>query len=255
MRSFDYVVAGGGLQAGLLVLAIRAHQPSASIALVERRATLGGNHTWCFHHQDVPESARSWLAPLVEWQWDGYSVHFPGQESELDEPYAGVSSKRLHDVVAASFEAHIDSELFLSTDVASVAADRVVLADGGTLLGRAVIDARGMARPEDGERRASSTMRAGYQKFVGQEVRLSAPHGLGRPILMDATVDQTRRSLCGCRMKIVDDCNQIVSSQRIDRALKKADRDARSSLETTAHLNKLVGEFQLTGHSDARRWG
>ena len=30
----------------------------------------------------------------------------------------------------------------------------------------------------------------GWQKFVGREVRLAAPHGLERPIVMDACVDQ-----------------------------------------------------------------
>jgi lycopene beta-cyclase len=45
-----------------------------------------------------------------------------------------------------------------------------------------VIDARGPG--------AEATDRSGYQKFVGLELGLDQPHGLDRPILMDATVEQ-----------------------------------------------------------------
>ena len=45
-----------------------------------------------------------------------------------------------------------------------------------------MLDGRG-ARP-------SSAFRVGWQKFLGQEIRLTAPHGLNHPILMDATVQQ-----------------------------------------------------------------
>jgi lycopene beta-cyclase len=51
-----------------------------------------------------------------------------------------------------------------------------------TLHGTTVIDARG---PEHGAPSA-----CGWQKFLGQELQLAAPHGLERPILMDATVAQ-----------------------------------------------------------------
>ncbi len=54
----DYALVGGGLQNGLLALALRAARPAARLALVERGATLGGNHTWCFHAGDLP-AARS----------------------------------------------------------------------------------------------------------------------------------------------------------------------------------------------------
>ena len=46
-----------------------------------------------------------------------------------------------------------------------------------------VVDARGASRRPGGG--------TGFQKFVGQEVQLAAPHGLTKPVLMDATVDQS----------------------------------------------------------------
>jgi lycopene beta-cyclase len=46
-----------------------------------------------------------------------------------------------------------------------------------------VVDARGPARLD--------ALELGWQTFVGREYRLAAPHGLDRPIVMDARVDQT----------------------------------------------------------------
>jgi lycopene beta-cyclase len=45
-----------------------------------------------------------------------------------------------------------------------------------------VIDGRGARRNEH--------MAIAYQTFVGQEVQLSAPHGLHAPLIMDARVTQ-----------------------------------------------------------------
>jgi lycopene beta-cyclase len=62
-----------------------------------------------------------------------------------------------------------------------VGAREVRLADGRRLAASLVVDARGPGGPERG---------AGYQKFVGHELELARPHGLTRPIVMDAEVPQ-----------------------------------------------------------------
>jgi lycopene beta-cyclase len=69
------------------------------------------------------------------------------------------------------------------TPVRSFDATSVTIGDRRIEAG-AVIDGRGFhsGRPLDAS--------WGYQKFVGLDVRLAAPHGLTRPILMDATVEQ-----------------------------------------------------------------
>ncbi len=73
---FDYLLVGGGLQNGLLALALRPRsRPRAS--LVERGAALGGNHTWSFHDDDLPPDARAWVAPLVAHRWSAHEVAFP----------------------------------------------------------------------------------------------------------------------------------------------------------------------------------
>ncbi len=184
-RDLDYALVGGGLQNGLIALALRAHQPSARVGVIERGAAIGGNHTWCFHAGDLdPERAR-WIDPVVVTRWPGYDVAFPAHSRRLDSPYACVTSTRLAEVVTASL-AVPGSELRLHTTAVEVGANRVVVRDAsGTteeIRAKVVIDARG---PE-----ASQPSACGWQKFVGQEVILDRPHGLDRPMLMDATVPQ-----------------------------------------------------------------
>ncbi|HEY5949014.1 MAG TPA: lycopene cyclase family protein, partial [Kofleriaceae bacterium] len=67
----DYALVGGGLQNGLIAVAIREHQPDARIVMIERGAAPGGNHTWCFHAGDAPAGARAWIDPLVTVRWPG----------------------------------------------------------------------------------------------------------------------------------------------------------------------------------------
>ena len=70
----------------------------------------------------------------------------------------------------------------LGVEALDVRADAVKLVDGRRLSAPLVIDARGPRR--------SSHLALGWQKFLGLEVRLAAPHGLTRPVVMDASVPQ-----------------------------------------------------------------
>jgi lycopene beta-cyclase len=180
----DYVLVGGGLQNGLIALALRAHQPAASILMVERGEAPGGNHTWCFHAGDVA-AEMAWLAPVVAVTWDGYDVSFPAYRRTLASPYSCVTSHRFADEVRAAL-ARPGCELRTHTTAVSVGADHVLVRarDGAVseIKARMVIDARGPDRAD--------VQAGGWQKFLGQELELAAPHGLARPILMDATVEQ-----------------------------------------------------------------
>ena len=182
IQSVDYALVGGGLQSALLVLALRAHQPDASIALFERADHLGGNHTWCFHSGDVSAAARKWIEPLVSHDWPGYEVSFPGFTRAIDDRYSCILPERLEESVGAAL-ADSSCLLLKNAEVTRLTPTRVDLADGRSVDAHLVIDARGPgALPKDG---------AGFQKFVGRELELEQPHGLERPVLMDATVDQT----------------------------------------------------------------
>ncbi len=179
---FDLVLVGGGLQNTLIALARADADPTARIALVERESRLGGNHTWCFHASDVMEEARAFVDALIEYRWDGYDIAFPSYTREIRSRYAGLSSAHLHRVAIERLARRPDCAIVLGTEATEVTAARVVLPDGRTLRGRLVVDARGPVQP------LAST--AGYQKFVGQELQTVRPHGLVRPIVMDACVPQ-----------------------------------------------------------------
>jgi lycopene beta-cyclase len=180
----DYALVGGGLQNGLIALALRTVRPGARIAMIERDAAPGGNHTWCFHAGDLDAARAAWVEPLVVARWPGYDVAFPAHARRLASPYACVTSERLAAAVSRALDAP-GSQLIAGATAVEVAADRVVFeADGrrGELAARVVIDARGPgAAPHTG---------CGWQTFLGQELVLQAPHGLDLPIVMDVTVPQ-----------------------------------------------------------------
>ena len=184
MTEFDYVLVGGGLQNGLIAGALRMRQPESRIALVERAGALGGNHTWCFHEADVAPDSRDWLEPLVVHAWPGYRVVFPNLQRTIDGRYSAVTSERLDEVASAAVRGGPGSKLFLNTEVSEVGTHVVTLSSGGRLEGRVVVDSRGPPPP-------SGRATAGYQKFLGLELELARPHHLDRPVLMDATVDQS----------------------------------------------------------------
>lgn len=182
--SFDYILVGGGLATSLIALALFEARPGARVALVEQGSTLGGNHLWCFHSGDVSASC-GFVSPLVVHRWPSYEVRFPNFERTLDEPYAAVTSERLHTFVTQAFawrEAS-GSHVFLGERALSATATSVALASGRTLTADLVIESRGP------EAYPSATGTA-YQKFVGLELQLRATSPLRAPILMDAQVPQ-----------------------------------------------------------------
>jgi lycopene beta-cyclase len=183
MSAFDVVLVGGGLQSGLIVLAALARQPGLRVAVVEAGARLGGNHTWCFHPRDVPAAARAWMDPLVAHRWSGYDVRFPRLSRTLEGPYCAITSGRFAEVVGAAIAARRGCAAFLGRAATHVGAHEVRLEGGTSLAAPLVVDARGPTV----ERGARGH---GYQKFLGVELELDRPHGVERPVLMDAAVPQ-----------------------------------------------------------------
>lgn len=175
---YDLILVGGGLANGLIAWRLAELRPALRLLLLERGPVLGGNHTWSFHQHDLTAQQHAWLAPLVSHRWPGYQVRFPERQRILHGGYASIAS--------AHFDARLRTRLVgrvqLGDEVRSLSPQRVELADGGSLSAHAVIDGRGP--------RPSPHLALGYQKFLGREVRLTAPHGLDLPVLMDAGVAQ-----------------------------------------------------------------
>lgn len=182
--AFDILLVGGGLQNGLIALALRKRQPGLRLCVIERDGRLGGNHTWCFHDGDVSEDDSELICDLVVHSWPEYRVRFPRHERDLATPYAMITSERLHEVVSRAVAAGDGCVLETDVSAVSVTGSQVELADGRILRGRIVIDARGPDRLEP------PVGKVGYQKFVGLEVCTQGAHGVSRPLLMDAQVEQ-----------------------------------------------------------------
>lgn len=180
--NFRLVLVGGGLQNALIALALLRKDPGASLVLLERDARLGGNHTWSFHLSDLEPDVVPLLEPLLVRRWPGHTVAFPGFTRSLGTPYASTDSSRLHQVVSDAFGSATHAELRRETPVRSVGRNEIMTAAGERLEAIRVVDSRGPA---------AGPGRAGYQKFLGQEVRLTTPWSDALPCLMDARLPQT----------------------------------------------------------------
>jgi len=175
---YDLILVGGGLANGLIAMRLLAVRPALRILVLEQGAQIGGNHTWSFHDSDLSAAQNDWIAPLVSHRWSHYDVVFPQLARTLHSGYASIESRDFARLVAPL----LGDALRTGVQVTLLSPTTVTLADGTTLHARAVIDGRGM--------RASSHLALGYQTFLGQEVRLAAPHGLTGPTIMDASVAQ-----------------------------------------------------------------
>lgn len=175
----DVAIVGAGLAGGLIALALKAKHPALDVRLIDSAQTVGGNHVWSFFGSDVAKADRWIVAPLVVHAWPRYDVRFPAHGRTIEATYHSIESERLDQEVRRVLPAQA---LMLGRKVLAASATAVVLADGDRIEARGVIDARG---PGD-----LSLLDLGWQKFVGRELVLSAPHESPVPIVMDATVPQ-----------------------------------------------------------------
>lgn len=176
----DIAILGGGLAGGLIALALRRADPALSVVLVEAGERLGGNHRWSWFESDLTPDGRALLARFRKIHWPvGYDVHFPEHSRRLESTYVSLSS--------VDFDAALRRELAQSTihtnrEIVDVDARGCTLAGGGRIEARCVIDARGYI--------PSDAFEGGWQVFMGRHLRTEHPHGVDRPIVMDAKVRQ-----------------------------------------------------------------
>lgn len=176
----DLAIVGAGLAGSLIALALRGRRPELRILLIEEAAHAGGNHLWSCFPGDVAPDDRWLIEPLIVHGWGGHEVRFPDHARTLEAGYASLTSERLDAVLRQTLPA---SSLMFGRAVTSLTPTSVTLRDGSAIKARSVIDARG---PGD-----MSMLDLGYQKFAGLGWQCTEPHGLSRPIIMDATVDQS----------------------------------------------------------------
>jgi len=179
IRRCDVAILGGGLSGCLIATALAKKRPELDVLVIEEQDQLGGNHIWSFFGSDVSQSHRWLVAPLICHGWRGYDVKFPAHNRSLDETYYSIFSERLDEHVRSVLPADA-----VITNVRALAASQnnVVLDNAMRIEAGGVIDARGGGNIKH--------LNCGWQKFMGQMLHLSEPHGLTRPVIMDATVEQ-----------------------------------------------------------------
>ena len=178
-RRADVAIVGGGLSGGLIALALRKARPELSVTLLEAGEMLGGNHRWSWFNTDLDGAGHELMAPFRKTEWRGYDVFFPKHSRSLDASYYSLASP--------DFDAGLRRELAQDTirtgrEVAHCTPDSVTLTDAEVIPARAVIDCRGFG--------AAHHLRGGWQVFMGRHMRTSKPHGISRPVIMDACVEQ-----------------------------------------------------------------
>lgn len=176
---YDLIILGGGLAGGLAALAMKRERPEIRIALVEAGPSFGGNHVWSFFDSDIEATDKALVEPLIVHRWDRYEVRFPAHRRQIDEPYRSIESEALDREVRAT----LGEDALAGIRAVDAGPDEVLLADGRTLTAGAVLDCRGFTAMPDG-------LRCGWQKFCGQLLDIPAGHGIDRPIVMDACIDQ-----------------------------------------------------------------
>lgn len=180
-RDCDIAIVGGGLSGGLIALALAKYRPELSVLLVEAGEELGGNHRWSWFSTDLAGAAEALMAPFRKTEWQGgYEVHFPAHQRVLDADYRSLASPDF----AATLRREMPQETILTRRrVTALDGAGLSLEDGTRLAARTVIDCRGFV--------ANGHLAGGWQVFMGRHLRTPSPHGVKRPLIMDATVDQT----------------------------------------------------------------
>lgn len=174
----DLILVGGGLANGLLAWRLLQTRPDVAFVLLEAGPTIGGNHTWSFHGSDVTKKQLDWLWVLASKSWPAHDVIFKTGDRRIGGGYHSIRSEAFH----WKLMEQLKDRVRLKTKVTAQTATSVTLSTGETLEAKAVIDARGFS--------SAPSWPCGYQKFLGMDVELDAPHGLEVPLLMDGRVEQ-----------------------------------------------------------------
>ena len=173
------IIAGGGLAGCLSALALSRRRPDIALVLVEQGDRFGGNHIWSFFDSDVTDKSRWVLDGIDAVRWSDHDVRFPKRRRTIPIGYNSIRSSSLD---AAVRKALRPDQYKLGRAVISVSATSITLDGGDRIDADGVIDARGVG--------AMKGIELGWQKFVGRVYRYRSAHGLTRPVIMDAMVEQ-----------------------------------------------------------------
>ena len=179
--SENMVILGAGLSGLLTAWRCLELNPKLKVTLIDANSEIAGDHTWSFNLNDIDTELQKWVRPFIAHQWEAYDVKFPTRQRTLNITYCTGNSETLKSCVRPLIDSGRLS-LKLNSRVQDINEDTVFLEGGEEIQSALILDARGFEpNPE---------RYLGYQKFVGHVIRTEQPHGVERPIIMDATVPQ-----------------------------------------------------------------
>lgn len=191
----DVIIVGGGLAGGLAALRLSQLHPDKKVLLLERGASLGGNHTWSFHESDListepadgdtSKEKKIWIQPLISKTWESHDVHFPKLKRTDETRYHSIRSEKFHQALVQQ----LGRGVRLGCDVRRITDNEIETVDGEILRAPLVIDASGIV-PSQQTNRTFAGAACGWTKLIGFDLKLKKPHGLKNPLLVDATVPQ-----------------------------------------------------------------
>jgi len=179
MTRIDILIVGGGLAGGLCAAALKRACPGIRLLLLEQGASFGGKHRWSWFDSDLSPAGHDLLADLRKNHWPDYEVRFPGRQRIIATRYNSIASHDFDIWLRARLD---EREYRLSCQAITLDPGGIILGTGERIEAGLVLDARGPAQ-KDG-------LELGWQKFAGFEFALPG-HGVTRPIVMDACVEQS----------------------------------------------------------------
>ena len=232
------VILGAGLSGLLTAWRCLELNPKLKITLIDANSEIAGDHTWSFNLNDIDTELQKWVRPFIAHQWDAYDVKFPTRQRTLNITYCTGNSETLKSCVRPLIDSGRLS-LKLNSRVQDIGEDIVFLEGGEEIHSALILDARGFEpNPE---------RYLGYQKFVGHVIRTEQPHGVERPIIMDATVPQ----LGGYRFVY---CLPYSDTELLVEDTYYADGADMKSQEVDARIRDYIeSQLNITSYEVARR--
>lgn len=178
-RREGVLIAGGGVAGCLAALALAKLRPDVPLLIVEEQERFGGDRYRFLFQAELAARGRALIEPLIEQSWPGFYVAFPDKARNLKAPLVGFSAGALHQAMVEALE---PNQYRLGTRIDAVREDALVLEGGETVRAQGAIDARGAAN--------LSMLDLLFEARIERLIRLDAPHGLERPVLIDAAFDQ-----------------------------------------------------------------
>jgi lycopene beta-cyclase len=219
-RKDGVLIAGAGLSGSLAAIAMAKKRPDVPILLVEESESFGAERTSVVFESDIDEADRWLIEPLIAEAWEGFYVSFPGHSRKLKSRCFAIRGADVDRLVRETLR---PEQYRTGTKAVAVRGDELVLLGGDRLKAEGAVDARGAAN--------LSLLDLAWQKSFGREYAFSEPHRVDRPVLMDATVEQSdgfrfvRCTPFSDTRLLVEDCS-VGEAPEIDAAASGARLDA-----------------------------